>query len=209
MALVEYLVARDGPPPRQGLAYDYVLGGDGLYLVADNAHLDVRVPVARCAVRGLPPLYAACTLKHGPLPAALWAEIVERIQVWAPTGHELLLTVGYDEAHGYQLAVPLQLVTRANVFYRPPTEAVLEIHSHHGYAACFSATDDADEQRLCLYGVVGRLGAERPEVALRVGVYGYFMSLPWEAVFVGDRGAFRDANFDPCEDTGGADGLSD
>ena len=53
--------------------------------------------------------------------------------------------------------------------------------------ACFSPRDDADEQRLGLYGVLGRLDAPRPEVRLRAGAYGYFLPLPWEAVFAGDR----------------------
>ena len=49
-ALVEYLVARDGRCRRAaGLAYDYVVAGDGLYVVADNRYLAVRVPVARAA----------------------------------------------------------------------------------------------------------------------------------------------------------------
>ena len=52
--MVEYLVARDGVPFRKGLAFDYVLAGDGVYLAAENDDLDVRVPIAGCDVRGLP-----------------------------------------------------------------------------------------------------------------------------------------------------------
>ena len=66
--MVEYLVARDGVPFRKGLAFDYVLAGDGVYLAAENDDLQVRVPVADCNVRGLPPVYPACNLKHGRLP---------------------------------------------------------------------------------------------------------------------------------------------
>jgi hypothetical protein len=66
--MVEYLVARDGVPTRQGLAFDYLLAGDGIYLVAENDDLQVRVPIAGCSVRGLPPVYPACNLKHGRLP---------------------------------------------------------------------------------------------------------------------------------------------
>ena len=88
--------------------------------------------------------------------------------------------------------------------YRPPRDALLQIHSHGAYPAYFSATDDADEQGFGLYGVVGRLGSERPEVALRVGVYGYFLPVPLEAVFEGDRGRFRDVHFDPAAEVDGA-----
>ena len=40
-------------------------------------------------------------------------------------------------------------------------------------------------------------GDQQPEVALRVGVYGAFIPVPWEDVFEGGRGEFRDAHFDP------------
>ena len=209
MVLVDYLIARDGPPPRRGLAYDYVLAGDGLYLVAENDALGVRVPVARCAVRGLPPLYPACTLKHGRLPHAAWETIVAIAEARRLSGHEVLLVARRDDLVGYRLVRPPQLAGPTGVVYRPPSDAVLEIHSHCDYPARFSSTDDRDEQGLRVYGVLGRLGTDRPEVALRVGAYGHFLPLPWEAVFAGNRGAFRDAKFEPAEATEGADGLPD
>ena len=113
---------------------------------------------------------------------------------------------GIDAAAGYRLVLPAQAVGPVQVVYRPLDHIVLEIHSHHRYPARFSATDDADEQRLCLYGVLGRLDRARPEVALRVGAYGHFLPVPWETVFAGDRGAFRDASFEPeTEGTTGDD----
>jgi hypothetical protein len=63
---------------------------------------------------------------------------------------------------------------------------VLEIHSHRGGAARFSETDDVDEQRLRLYGVVGKLDDLRPAVNLRAGAYGHFLPVPWSAVLAGD-----------------------
>jgi PRTRC genetic system protein A len=194
-ALVKYLVARDGVPFRQGLAFDYLLAGDGVYLVADNGHLGVRVPIADCEVRGLPPVYPSCSLKHGRIPGWIWDAIVWAAHVGYMRGLEVLLTVRSDPSVGYRLTLPRQVAGPAHVIYRPTTDAILEIHSHGPHAAAFSATDDADEQGLRLYGVVGRLGTERPEVALRVGAYGHFLAVPWETVFEGDRGTFRDAAF--------------
>jgi hypothetical protein len=77
---------------------------------------------------------------------------------------------------------------------------VLELHSHHALPAYFSRVDDADEQGLRLYGVVGRLDRTRPEVALRVGAYGHRLPVSWDAVFAGDRGGVRDAQFDSPEE---------
>lgn len=200
VALVEYLIAREGPPPRRGLAYDYVLAGDGLYLVARNRSLDVRVPVAAVPVRGLPPIYPSVTLRTGRLPEEIWQQIVAVARAWSRHGLEVLCAVGYDDASGYRLTLPRQVAGAESVSYRPAGGAVLEIHSHCRYPAQFSTTDDADEQGLCLYGVLGRLDGARPEVALRVGAYGHFLPVPWEAVFAGGRGAFWDANFEGLQD---------
>ena len=194
-ALVEYLVARDGVPFRKGLAFDYLLAGDGVYLVADNADLAVRVPIAGCEIRGLPLVYPSCNLKHGRFPGWIWDAIVWAAHVGYMRGHEVLLTVRFDPSVGYRLTVPRQLAGPAHVVYRATSDAILEIHSHGPLAAAFSPIDDADEQGLRLYGVVGRLGTGLPEVALRVGAYGHFLAVPWETVFQGDRGTFRDAGF--------------
>lgn len=194
--LVDYLVARHGVPPPSGRAYDYVLAGDGVYLAAQSEHLDVRVPVARCLVRGLPPVHSRCALKHGSIPVSIWHDLVRTARIWAMAGHETLLAVLHEPPWGYRVLRPPQVVGSERVIYRPTPATVLELHSHHRFPAYFSGVDDADEQALCLYGVIGRLDGERPEVALRVGAYGYFLPLPWEAVFEGERGAFRDVQFD-------------
>jgi len=208
VAIVDYLVARDGCPPRSGVAYDYVVCGDGLFVVADNALLSVRVPIGPCLVRGLPPLGSRLRLEHGLLPHRLWNDAVEAAQQFAASGQEVLLVVTWDGS-GYELVTPVQVADPMRVYYRPRSNVILEIHSHHHYPACFSDVDDADEQRLCLYGIVGRLDCDPPEVALRVGAYGYFMPVPWETVFAGDRGAFRDVHVDSIDDRSDADDLRD
>jgi PRTRC genetic system protein A len=205
-ALVDYLVARNGPPPRRGLAYDYVVAGDGLYVVADNRYLAARVPVARATVRGLPPIYASLTLRAGRLPQGLWDQMVA--VACARPEREVLLAVTLEPT-GYRLLRPAQVAGPASVVYRPPRDALLQLHSHGPHPAHFSATDDADEQAFALYGVVGRLGSERPEVALRVGVYGYFLPVPWEAVFAGDRGPFRDISWDGPDEMESTGALPD
>lgn len=207
--MVEYLVASDGVPTRRGLAFDYLLAGDGVFLVAENDDLEVRVPVAGCHVRGLPPVYPACNLKPGRLPQWIWDAMVWAAHVGYMSGREVLLAVVFERGVGYRLTVPPQIAGPERVVYRPPTAAILEIHSHGAHAANFSSTDDRDEQGLRLYGVVGRLGAERPEVALRVGAYGHFLPVPWETVFAGNNGPFRDVNFEPMAEEGLVDAVCD
>ena len=206
MRLVDYLIAGNDAPAPSDLAYDYILAGDGVYVQAENAFLVVRVPIAHCQVRGLGSLQPLCRLKHGRIPLGIWQHIVAVADAWALHGHEVLLTVRNDDRLGYHLVVPRQTTGETEIAYCPTPNVVLEIHSHHAYAAHFSHVDDADEGRLALYGVVGRLDTERPEVALRVGVYGYFMNVAWRDVFDGELEAFRDLADEPDEE-GTDDGL--
>src|SRR5205823_6410180 len=72
--------------------------------------------------------------------------------------------------------------------------------------AYFSTTDDRDETARRVYGVIGRLDSERPEIALRVatGCKPHAVEpVPFAQVFAADLGAFHDVNFssDPA-DTG-------
>jgi hypothetical protein len=103
MSMVEYQIARDGVPFRKGLAFDYLLAGDGVLLLANNDALDVRVPIAGCNVRGLAPVYPACNLKHGRLPQWVWDGIVWAAHVGYLRGREVLLAVVFDPSVGYRL----------------------------------------------------------------------------------------------------------
>lgn len=136
--LVDYLIARRGLPPRSGLAYDYVVAGDGLFVAADNEHLDARVPVATCPVRGLPEIHAACALRHGRLPVTIWNDVVGTARTWAIAGHEVLLAVVWEPPWGYRTIRPPQIVGAERVIYQPTAATVLEIHSHHSLPAFFS-----------------------------------------------------------------------
>lgn len=200
MSVVDYVVARDGVPARSGLAYDYVLAGDGLYLAAENDDLAVRVPVARAAVRGLATVHAACTLRHGRMPFGLWDAMARMARAAAANGTEVLFVVTFDEDAGYRLRLPRQVVSATSVAFRRPEAVVLEVHSHGHAPAYFSATDTADEQRLRLYGVIGKAGQPRPDVSLRVGAYGYFLPLAWADVFDGDPRVVRDVAFGEPDD---------
>jgi PRTRC genetic system protein A len=191
-SMVDYLVARDGPPVPSGSAYDYVLAGDGLYLAAQSRSLSVRVPVARFRVRGLPALGTSLALRHGRIPLALWQSVLATCRRLAVLEREVLLTVGVTSDGSYVLRVPTQLVGYGALAYRPSSDVVLDIHSHHRLPARFSVTDDRDEQGLRLYGVVGRLDGETPEVSLRVGAYGHFLAVPFGAIFAGEPTDNRD-----------------
>jgi PRTRC genetic system protein A len=191
--VVDHLIARAGVPAVSGNAYDYVVAGDGLFVHASNAWIEVRVLVAECEVRGLPPVGAACTLVHGRIPSALWHVMVRLLRQAHRGGCELLLGVRFT-AGGYDLVLPEQSVAPLAVEYTTEEDLLLEVHSHRNGAARFSSTDDRDEQRLRLYGVVGKLDELRPSVNLRAGAYGHFLPIPWPAVFAGDENIVNDVN---------------
>ena len=166
----------------QGIGYDYVLGSGGVYVQSQSAHLTARVLVAPGPVRGLAPVAEKVQLSHGPIPASLFALGLRWFQDAPDT--ERFFAVRWD-GRAYRLVVPTQVGTAASLAYLPPAGVVAEFHSHGGSRAFFSATDDRDEQGFRIYGVAGRLDALRPELRLRVGVYGHFAPLDWSQVFGG------------------------
>lgn len=222
MKIVDHLVAREGIPARSGLGYDYVLAGDGVYVQTENTLLRLRIPVAPCGVRGLPVVGSACELEHGRIPQPVWEEALLLLHGRDEQSQESL-ECRYDgdeaealhersnytdaieamvaivwSADAYVVVSPFQDASASHVTYEKTPGTLLELHSHHRMPAYFSLVDDADEQGLGLYGVVGRLHTDRPEVVLRAGAYGHFLALRWEDIFEGSKAVFRDALFDPA-----------
>ncbi len=172
----------------QGIGYDYVLGAGGLYVQSESAHLTARVPVAPCTVRGLAPVAGKVELAHGPIPARLF-EI--GLRWFRDDPHtERFFAVRWD-GRSYRLVLPEQEGTASSLEYTPPARVEAEFHSHGSSRAFFSATDDGDEQGFHIYGVAGRLDTDRPELSLRVGVYGHFAPVEWSQVFDGPQPGLR------------------
>ena len=166
----------------QGIGYDYVLGLGGVYVQSASAHLTARVLIAPCVVRGLAPVSEKVMLPHGRIPSRLLQAGLRWFQDAPDT--ERFFAVRWD-GHAYRLVVPPQAGSRASLIYQPPSGVVAEFHSHGSHSAFFSATDDRDEQGFRIYGVAGRLHSARPELRLRVGVYGHFAPVEWSQVFDG------------------------
>ena len=177
----------------QGIGYDYVLGSGGVFQ-SRSAHLTARVLVAPGAVRGLAPVAEKVELTHGPIPAQLFEVGLRWFQDAPDT--ERFFAVRWD-GEGYRLVVPPQAGTATRLAYQPPAGVVAEFHSHGSARAFFSATDDRDEQGFRIYGVVGRLDALRPELRLRVGVYGHFAPVEWPQVFDGPDPGVRRMDAEP------------
>ncbi len=196
---VGYLVNhKDGLAGAHGIGYVYVLGSDGLYVQSESANLTARALVAPCTVRGLASVAEKLELAHGPIPAWLFEVGLCWFRVAPDT--ERFFAVRWD-GQAYRLVVPEQEGTATSLEYTPPAGVVAEFHSHGSSRAFFSATDDRDEQGFRVYGVVGRLDDDVPELRLRVGVYGHFAPLDWPQVFDGPMPGLRLTGEGPAPDT--------
>ncbi|MDT8306615.1 MAG: Mov34/MPN/PAD-1 family protein, partial [Anaerolineae bacterium] len=99
----------------------------------------------------------------------------------------------YHDGGRVRVVKPPQRATPASVVAAESdsTGLLLDLHSHGHMSAFWSSTDDGDEQGFRAYGVIGRLD-ERPEIRLRLGVYGVWFPLPASELFA-DIGGFVDA----------------
>ena len=183
MNMVGYLTKRaDGLFGERGLAYDYILSGNGLWIEAEGILMAARVPVAEAVVRGLDEMEDQVVLRHGPIPQLLFDLALSEMSKDV-SREKYVAVVWRDEA--YHLEVPEQEMTGGSVHYQNPDNVVLDIHSHGKMRAFFSSQDDIDEQGFKLYCVVGKLNDDMPMVLLRVGVYGYFHLIQSGQVFNG------------------------
>ena len=164
-----------------GVFYDYILAANGLFIQAKNAHLAATICIAPAEVRGLAPLEESIQLLHGKIPMYL-LNLALSVLCIKPDIEQYLAVTWQDN---YSLGIPSQSQTAASVTYETLPVTVLDIHSHvGGVPARSSPIDNIDEQGFRLYAVVGDLHNLFPTVKLRLGIYGYFMPLEKEDIFV-------------------------
>lgn len=202
--LVEHHVYRGVERPISAPAYDYVLAGNGLFKRARGRYVQARFPLVAVRVAGLPDLEPAIELAIWPgrVPGRLLHPILADARKHAQDGREQMYQVRLAQAPGgprWRAMIPGQQASAGRIEYQVGDEAniVCDLHSHHQLGAFFSATDDRDEAGFRFYAVVGRV-LDRPEISLRLGMYGDFCYLPATALFT-DPGPFADRFHDDRE----------
>lgn len=186
--------------------YDYVLDRWGVVKRAMTPFYEARVRVAEGRVAGLSTVYgvgdfagdAAIRLTVPKIPAR-WLEQVLRHAQRAGDERDIILRPVEQMYHfhwldgEWQVSVPKQEASGSRVRYRGGNERsiVLDLHSHHRLGAFFSPTDDRDEQGCRFYAVIGRI-YRRPEIRLRLGLFGDFIELSALDLFEG-LGPFMEA----------------
>lgn len=105
----------------------------------------------------------------------------------------------FTDRRGWRVAIPRQEASTGQVSYQGGADPhiILELHSHHGMNAYFSPVDNRDEQGCRFYGVIGHI-FDRPELRLRLGIYGDFVEFEPLIVFE-DLGPFRVSEFPGIE----------
>lgn len=164
--------------------YDYITHQYGIIKRAISPHFRAAIPVSNGAnVAGLLPYTAHVELSVPRAPASWLGAIL--LHARQQRGIEQMYHLHYTPA-GWRVEVPAQQAEAGRVSYAggdAPT-VVCDLHSHHVMPAYFSETDDADEQGLRFYAVIGRI-YDRPEIRLRVGVYGDWWPVPAAVLFAG------------------------
>ena len=169
----------------QGIGYDYVLGSGGVYVQSQSADLTARVVVAPGEVRGLAPVDEKVALHPRPHPGAPLREGAALVQgrpahraaLRSALGRSSLQAGGPRSRRGPQRdsrispppgwspsSTPTEALQPSS---RPPTTGTSR-------ASASTALSDASM-------------IFRPELRLRVGVYGHFAPVEWSQVFDGPQ----------------------
>ncbi len=128
----------------------YIAARNGLFLQKKMWWVDATVPVAEASK--LRVQHPSARLLLPKLPVEILAQALKLAKaVYDVSKSEVCLLLHYDEKTGYQLTVPVQLVTPLSVDYNasqrvPGALCVGTIHSHGKLHAFHSATDHADEE---------------------------------------------------------------
>lgn len=173
--------------PRPGLLYEYVVAQNGVFVRAQRPGLAVQIPVIQSqqSIKGLKAANLVVNLPQR-IPAQVLHYIILNSRDYLPLERLFYLEFNVE----WILTVPDQSVSSSrcapdNPYNESCRRAVIEVHSHNLMDAYFSEEDDLDETGFKIYVVLGRLDQERPQIAVRVGVYGYRAMVPANLVFSG------------------------
>lgn len=174
--------------------YDYVLAAEGVFKRVYTRHFCADLLVSEgAAIAGLwrysvsynhdfmiDPVF--CDLFAPKIPGYLLTRVLNHARLAGGGGVvqtpvEQMYHFHFVEGE-WRVSIPKQTATGGSVRYYGGHEAtiVLDLHSHHEMHAYFSPTDDRDEQGCRFYGVIGRIFT-RPEIRLRLGLYGDFVEV--------------------------------
>ena len=171
----------------------YVMKGDGIWQVRSNKLGKFFIHQVSTKIPGLESNFEEGWELNVPLiPSSLLKQAVSFFKsIYSKHKSEVHIQFFYDlENEEYFINCPKQKVSRASVTYindkeleTPNYILVLDMHSHGGMGAFFSATDDADEKDDRFFAVVGNITRHYPEIKLRLSVGGKKIEIDIEDIF--------------------------
>lgn len=170
-------------PPIQAAGYEYVFAGNGIFIRAEDSRMEAMVMHTPADVKGLAHLESIARLKVGLIPCAWLRSVVESMRRHLP--NECIFQM-LPNADRWRTIMPDQQGTPTSVWFDDNPLSVVDIHSHNTMHPFWSTTDDADEQGLRFYVVIGNLDLDVPTARARVGVYGHHVDIPLNRIFDDD-----------------------
>lgn len=197
----QYHLARPDAPLPDQTGIQWIWAGNGVFKRGATAALEIMLLVAPTPpTPGLAHLVAGARWMHwaGRIPGMLLSPLLADAQRAADTSGAIARPIEkqyfiHQQAGRLSLRpARAQQATSHRVRYAMPTgtDVLMDIHSHHGMAAFFSSTDDADDTGLGVSVVIGRI-FDAPEIICRLNVYGQHQRVPALTLFDG-LGPFRD-----------------
>ncbi|MCK6584055.1 MAG: hypothetical protein L6Q49_13230 [Anaerolineales bacterium] len=184
LRLVQYLVVNmDGSLPEiPPCLYAYILAGNGVFLNAKRAGLEVLIPVTVTRIAGLPPLCPYVNLSQR-VPKCLLLHALKLSLNQLP--NEILFW--FNSKDYWTMQVPEQFTCPSGVFPLESldemgTSALVDLHSHGLLPPFFSRVDNQDEKGFRIYAVLGEVD-KAPSLRVRVGVYSHYFNIPASTVF--------------------------
>lgn len=178
------------PLPERAPGITWIWASNGIFKRGvDQAH-DILIRIGPAA----PAPGLACLLPHVRLtgiapriPGGLLTALLDHARragdsqagVRRPIEQQYFITYRAGLPQPFRLAAPPQHASALRVSYQVSTtgQRLIDIHSHHGMRAYFSATDDRDDTGLGISAVVGAI-FDHAEIAIRANVYGHHQAIP-------------------------------
>lgn len=167
-------------PPMEAAGYEYILAGNGVFVRAEDSRMEALVQHMPARVNGLTRLKPVMRLKAGRIPRGFLQSIVASMRRHLP--NECMYQIVPHEG-GWRCIMPAQKASATAVEFDDNPLSLVDIHSHNTMRPFWSATDDADEQGLRFYVVVGNLDQDTPTARARIGVYGHHLDIPLDVIF--------------------------
>lgn len=179
------------PLPAAVPGISWIWASNGIWKRGVSSELDLMIPVGvTWPAPGLAPLLPHVRFTRWPerLPGAFLSPLLEDARR-AATGDTVLRPIEkqyfFVWRDGVRVVAPKgQDASAVHLRYTMPQSGpvLLDLHSHHGMEAYFSATDDRDDAGLSVSAVIGNIYT-RPTIVTRINVFGHRWAVPALLVF--------------------------